>query len=212
MPRISQEESNARRDQVIDACADLFVSNGYSDITMAQIAQSVTFGRANIYNYFRNKDEVFLALLQREHERWAADLRDIEHNVAHDGTGASGEDLADALAASLERRRAMLKLLATSIYEMEQFSSHESLVRMKLAYKENLVALRSLLHTAKPSWNKERIDRFVFSFMPFLHGLYPYAFHSDKQVSAMEEAGVPVFEVGIVDLVRNCASKLLQDD
>ena len=48
MPRISKEESAARRDEIIDACAALYDARGYHDITMAQIAEGVSFGRANI--------------------------------------------------------------------------------------------------------------------------------------------------------------------
>ncbi len=212
MPRISQEESDARRNQVIDACQELCRTQGYHDITMAHIAQGVSFGRANIYNYFQNKDEVFLALLQREHEQWAESLSDLEREVADDPASFGDEFLAQALAASLEPRVAMLKLLATSIFEMEEYSRPERLVDLKQAYKDVLAALRSLMRTTKPAWSDARIEDFVFSFMPFLHGVYPYAFHSDKQLAAMKQVGVPAPERGVADLVRTCALKLLQDE
>jgi AcrR family transcriptional regulator len=212
MPRISKEESDARRDQVIDACAELYRTRGYHDITMAQIAEGVTFGRANIYNYFQNKDEVFLALLRREHELWAADLSALGQAAAGDPPAFDDAELSQALAASLEPRTAMLKLLATSIFDMEQFSRHERLVELKLAYKAVLASLRSLLRAARPSWDEARIERFVFSFMPYLHGVYPYAFHSKKQLAAMREAGVPDPDRAVTDLVASCALKLLQED
>ncbi len=41
---------------------------------MTQIASRVSFGRANVYNYFQSKEEILLALLQREHELWAQGL------------------------------------------------------------------------------------------------------------------------------------------
>ena len=212
MPRISQEESDARRNQVIDACATLFETRGYHDITMAQIAEGVSFGRANIYNYFQNRDEVFLALLRREHELWAVELGVLEQAVAADPSSFDDAALAQALASSLEPRVPMLKLLATSIFEMEQYSRLERLVELKVAYKDVLAALGSLMRTAKPAWDDARIERFVFAFMPFLHGVYPYAFHSDKQLAAMSEVGMPKPDKGVADLVGACALKLLQDD
>lgn len=212
MPKISQEEALTRREQVIDACEGLFRTRGYHDVTMALIAEGVSFGRANIYNYFQNKDEVFLALLTREHELWATDLAAIGKDVSRDPANWDDETIAQALAGSLGPRIPMLKLLAASLPDMEQNSRHERLVGLKCAYKAVLASLRSLLHAAKPSWNEAREDRFVFSFMPFLHGVYPYAFHSKKQLEAMEEAGVPDCGLGINDLVAPCALKLLQDD
>ena len=212
MPRISQEESLARRDEVIDACAELYRTQGYHDITMAQIAEGVSFGRANIYNYFQNKDEVFLALLRREHERWATDLAALEQTVAADPSSFDDAALSQALVTSLEPRVPMLKLLATSIFDMEQYSRLERLVELKVAYKAVLAALGSLARTAKPAWDDARIERFTFAFMPFLHGVYPYAFHSEKQLAAMGEAGMPEPDKGVADLVGACALKLLQDD
>lgn len=212
MPKISAEEALARRDQIIDACAELYRTQGYHDITMAQIADGVTFGRANIYNYFQNKDEVFLALLTREHELWAADLIAIGEGISHEPAAWDDGALAQALAGSLETRVPMLKLLAASLPDMEQNSRHERLVELKLAYKGVLAALGSLLHAAKPEWDAERTGRFVFSFMPFLHGLYPYAFHSEKQLAAMKEAGITDPGLGIAGLAAPCALKLLQED
>ena len=212
MPKISQEEALARRGQVIDSCAGLFRTLGYHDVTMAQIAEGVAFGRANIYNYFRNKDEVFLALLTREHELWAADLGRIASEVSRAPGSWDDGRLAGSLARSLEPRVAMLKLLAASLPDMEQSSRDELLVGLKVAYGEVLAALGSLLRAAKPGWDEARVSRFTFSFMPFLHGVYPYAFHSRKQLAAMEEAGVSDPGLGIADLVAPCALKLLQDD
>lgn len=212
MPRISQEESDARRNQVIDACAVLYRTMGYHDITMSQIAGGIMFGRANIYNYFQNKDEVFLALLTREHDLWAGALTAIAQDVARESAVWNDVALAHALAESLVPRSAMLKLLSSSLPDMEQNSRHERLVELKLAYGRALGALRSLLHAAKPAWDEACVDRFAFSFMPFLHGVHPYAFHSEKQLAAMEEARVPDPGKSVADLVGACALKLLQDD
>ena len=212
MPRISEEESAARRNQIIDACQNLYRTKGYHDITMAQIAEGVIFGRANIYNYFQNKDEVFLALLCREHEVWAADLLAIANKLHKDSAAWQDCVLAQALGKSLEPRTTMLKLLATSIFDMEQFGRYERLVELKFAYRTTLEALRSLLYVAKPSWDKDRTERFMFAFMPFLHGVYPYAFHSEKQLAAMREVGMSQPDQSVLDLTSTCALKLLQDD
>ena len=212
MPRISKEESDVRRNQVIDACAELFRTQGYHETTIAQIAAGVPFGRANIYNYFQNKDEVFLALLRRENEQWAEQLATIRTEVETRRESPNDESLARALAASVEERTPMLKLLATSIFDMEQFSRPERLLELKIAYKATVEQLQALSSAAKPSWSAERVDRFVFAFLPLLHGVYPYAFHSDKQLTAMREAGIAAPDSGVHELVYNAALALLQSD
>ena len=54
MPKISKEESLARRNEIIDACEALYRSESYHDITMTQVASKVSFGRANVYNRDRS--------------------------------------------------------------------------------------------------------------------------------------------------------------
>ena len=205
MPRISQEESDARRTEIIDACAALYRSESYHDITMTQVAANVHFGRANIYNYFRNKDEILLALLRREHELWAQDLRAL----AASAIGLDDETVAERLAERLERRTQMLKLLAMNLYDMEQNSRVEHLVEFKRAYASVIEALHELITTVKPDWDAPHIDRFTLALMPFLHGIYPYAFHSDKQLKAMREAGMTESDRSVRALVRDFTLTLL---
>lgn len=205
MPRISKEESLARRDQIIDACEALYRQKGYRDVTMAQVAEGLSFGRANIYNYFQNKDEILLALLQREHELWAADLERFATDVAT----ASNEELADGLATSLVRREQMLRLMAMNLYDIEQNSRLENLADLKRAYARALEALHGLVVTARPEWDAERVDKFVYALMPFTLGIYPYAHHTPKQLEAMEAAGLPKPQNTTYDLVYDLVLQLL---
>jgi AcrR family transcriptional regulator len=205
MPRISKEESLARRDQIIDACEALYQQMGYRDVTMAQVAEGLSFGRANIYNYFQNKDEILLALLQREHELWACDLEGLATNAGE----ASNDELADGLAASLARREQMLKLMAMNLYDMEQNSRLENLADLKRAYARALEALHGLVATARPEWGLERVGEFVYALMPFTLGVYPYAHHTPKQLEAMEVAGLPRPRSTTYDLVYKLVLQLL---
>ena len=45
--------------------------------TLKQISLETTFPRTSIYNYFQTKEEIFLALFQREYDLWTADIRQI---------------------------------------------------------------------------------------------------------------------------------------
>lgn len=206
MPRISKEESAARRAEIVDACEALYRSTSYHDITMTQIAAKVSFGRANVYNYFRNKDEVLLALLQREHETWASELSAL----AGCGQALGDDALAGVLAGSVGARTQMLKILAMNLYDIEQNSRMEKLVEFKLVYRSTVEALKALVRKGKPSWNTDRVDLFTYTFMPLLHGVYPYVFHSEKQLAAMVEAGVKQPGLSAHALVYACAQRLLQ--
>ena len=69
---------------------------GFRDITIRDIGARTSFTRTSIYNYFQTKEEIFLALLQREHEAWIADLEEL----ARQEGGLSVEEFADRMARS----------------------------------------------------------------------------------------------------------------
>ena len=77
MPKGSEELTNARKEEIINACASLYETMGFKDITIRDIGAKTSFTRTSIYNYFQTKEEIFLALLQREYEEWTADLRTV---------------------------------------------------------------------------------------------------------------------------------------
>lgn len=98
MPKGSEELANARKEEIIDACAALYETMSFRDITIRDIGAKTSFTRTSIYNYFQTKEEIFLALLKREHEAWSADLE----GIARQGVPRTAEEFADALAHTLE--------------------------------------------------------------------------------------------------------------
>lgn len=208
MPRITEEASRARRTEIVNAAESLYQTLGYRDITMAQIAGELSFGRANIYNYFQCKDEIFLALLQREYELWERDLATLrDHAETLDDDG-----LAAGLAASLQKREQMLRLVVMNLYEIEENSRPGNLTAFKRTYLRAIDTLASLLRACKPQWDETRIDRFLFAFLPFVYGVYPYAHATDKQRAAIEAAGGTFPDTSIYELVEQFVRKMAADD
>ena len=53
----------APREEILDAAAELFVSQGFATTTTRQIAEQVGIRQASLYYYFAGKDEILLELL-----------------------------------------------------------------------------------------------------------------------------------------------------
>ena len=70
MPNGSRELAEARREEIIAACEKLYKTVSFKNITLKDIGKATTFTRTSIYNYFQTKEEIFLALLQKEYEMW----------------------------------------------------------------------------------------------------------------------------------------------
>ena len=70
MSRGSPELTAARKEEIIAACAKLNETMSFREITIKEIGAATSFTRTSIYNYFETKEEIFLALLQKEYELW----------------------------------------------------------------------------------------------------------------------------------------------
>ena len=206
MPKGSEELTNARKDEIINACASLYKTMGFKDITIRDIGAETSFTRTAIYNYFQTKEEIFLALLQREHEAWISNLEEItrEHETMTIG------DFSDAIAGSLEKRGCMLKLMSMNLYDMEGNSRMDNLVAFKVVYAQALRSVSGCLEKFFPQMTPCDIQEFLYVFFPFLFGVYPYTTATDKQKEAMELAHVNYAQYSVYEIVRSFVSRILQ--
>lgn len=104
-----------RREEIVNACEQLYQTMGFKEITLKEIGKVTEFSRPTIYNYFQTKEEIFLALFEREYDRWNEDLQ----SILDDFENLSKEDIADKIATSLQKRKQLLRLLSMNNYEME---------------------------------------------------------------------------------------------
>lgn len=206
MPRGSAELTNARREEIIAACEKLYQTMSFKEITLKDIAGATSFTRTSIYNYFQTKEEIFLALMQKEYERWVAALDDLAASY----TTMSAEAFSGALAHTLEKRGMLLKLLSMNHFDMEENSRPECLREFKVAYGASIEALRRCLIRFFPEMDERAQQDFLYAFMPFLYGLYPYTTVSAKQRQAMADAGVDFVYLSVYDMACSCIRSLLR--
>ncbi len=206
MPKGSPELTNARKEEIIAACRKLYETMSFKDITIKEIGQQTSFTRTSIYNYFETREEIFLALFQQEYELFAEDL---------DGLCAreeklSPDELASALAQALDRRPLMLKLLSMNLYDMEANSRMERLVEFKTAYGESSAAVNRCLRKFVPALDEQGRQTFLYAFLPFVYGLYPYTIVTDKQRLAMDNAGISFIYMSTYEMAYTFIRTLLK--
>ena len=72
MPRTTaqnEEIREARREQILQAARQVFAEQGFHGTRMSDIAQATSVSQGTLYHYFRNKDELFLAVLNTWNEQ-----------------------------------------------------------------------------------------------------------------------------------------------
>ena len=151
MPKGSPELTASRKEEIINACEKLYQTMSFKEITIRDIGAVTSFTRTSIYNYFQTKEEIFLSLMQREYELWAAEVNTLaeEHNTM------SANDFAAAMAHSLEKHEQLLKLLAMNHYDMEENSRPERLTEFKVAYGASLDAVRACVKKFLHDFNRQ---------------------------------------------------------
>ena len=194
-----------RREEIINACEHLYQEMSFKGVTIKEIGNVTSFSRPTIYNYFETKEEIFLALYEREYHRWNKALE----GILNDNESLSAEELADKIAQSLGDRVQLLRLLSMNNYDMEANSRPELLVSFKKAYGRSKELVDELLKKFCPKMDESEIKRFIYTFFPFMFGIYPYAMVTDKQRTAMKEAGISYTYYSVYELTYNCILKLL---
>ena len=203
---MSKEIVDMRKEEIINACEKLYENNSFKDITIKSIGEETTFSRTSIYNYFQTKEEIFLALLKREYERWIDDLNEMyEQNQE-----MAKEVFADKLANTVAKRNNLLKLLSMNMYDMEENSRMEELIEFKRAYGNAIKMVRKCVDKFFGNMSDEEKEEFVFLFFPLMYGIYPYAEVTEKQMQAMETADVPFKYLSIYDITYKGIIKLLK--
>lgn len=205
MPRGSEKLTAERKNEIIQACASLYETMGFKDITIRDIGEKTSFTRTSIYNYFQTKEEIFLALLQQEYEMWTEDLQAL----AAIETSLSVSAFASAMAATLEKRKCMLKLMSMNLYDMEGNSRMDNLVAFKKVYAKAMQAVSCCLEKFFPHMSVGDIQEFLYAFFPFLFGVYPYTTATEKQKEAMDIARVNYARYSIREITCSFVRKML---
>jgi AcrR family transcriptional regulator len=85
MPRIKPERKAERRAQIVAAARTCFARSGFHNATLQDVFAEAGLSAGCVYNYFRSKDELMLAIAEERHEderRLIADASEMDDPVA----------------------------------------------------------------------------------------------------------------------------------
>jgi AcrR family transcriptional regulator len=77
-----EREKQALREAILAAARDLFLTEGYGNVSMRKIAERIEYSPAAIYSYFENKDEIFFALAEEGYRRLADRVNTVLSGVS----------------------------------------------------------------------------------------------------------------------------------
>ncbi|MBA2408538.1 MAG: TetR family transcriptional regulator [Gammaproteobacteria bacterium] len=91
MARRTKEEAEATRERILDAAEEIFLENGVAQTSLEEIAHLAGVTRGAIYWHFKNKVDVFSALLERVQLPLNELLHEMEEHHRHNPLAALRE-------------------------------------------------------------------------------------------------------------------------
>jgi AcrR family transcriptional regulator len=120
VPQNPANDENARYKRAIRTAEELFKKVGFRAVTMELVAREANVAKATLYSYFKNKDELFLAVCAR----MARLLRGAVEQALKKPDAALDARLADAVIA---KHRPIFALVRGSAHAAELFSYTHSM-------------------------------------------------------------------------------------
>lgn len=114
---MSVSENRDLHQQILTAATQLFIEHGYHGLAMRQIAEAVGVSKAALYYYFKDKEELFLKLLDSH----LGEIEELIDRVQREEATCHGQiqSLVGLILAQPVEKRAMIRLASQ---EMDQLS------------------------------------------------------------------------------------------
>jgi AcrR family transcriptional regulator len=163
----TDQDKVARREQLLAVAAELWEEKDFNSLTMNQVANKAQLAKGTTYLYFHSKEELLLALLERELEAW---FLEVETKLKPKKS-LIPKEFARLMTKSLVHRRSFIRLLCIQSSILEHNIDLERAFEFKqflLGHASNAaILLESKLEFLKPGEGivlLQSINAFVIGF------------------------------------------------
>ena len=127
------EQKQQRRLAILDAAWAMYQTAPYESLTIAGVAERVGLAKGTMYLYFATKQELFLALTERELFAW---LAEVDAQLSEERPAWDIPAVVEIACATLDAHPALTRLLAILSTVLEQNIDLETAIRFKRALLE----------------------------------------------------------------------------
>lgn len=170
MPKISPQQKEAVRMEILKAAKNIFIEKGYESTSMKEIVECSGRSFGGVYLYYSNKEDVFLDLLRRQ-------FGEMEANFTVDKPVHAWEALVRFFEEQERRSREAENGLAPCMYEYFIVGRRDEKRRLLIderhrAVYESVASLiqggveRGELHPSQP------VETIAHWFISFLNGIF----------------------------------------
>ena len=147
----SEEQKDERLRQITDAAEKLFQKKNYAEITLKDIAEQLSFTRANLYKYAKTKEEIFLMVFQKHISHW---VKATHKAIPADVLPLTDEEFAKRWSKTLAQEKTLLRVRPLLNALIEENVRTELFVEFKSAIWHDSFDLLPLLQKELPFLDK----------------------------------------------------------
>ncbi len=171
----SREEKEKIKNLITKKASYLFMKKDYSQVKMNDIAKLLNLSKGSLYNYYKSKEEIFLALYLEEIKDW---VQSIE--IIFNDKGTIEDFVEDHL-----QRKLLLKLMPILPVVIENQLELKEIIYLKEHLYEELKRA-TLVLMKRFSLNEEEASSFFIHYSSLVIGFISMS-SSDKMKNIIEE-------------------------
>ena len=114
-----EHEQKLHKDLIIKAAAQIFAEKGYEKTTLDEVAHLAEFSKGSLYNYFDNKEDLFLTTLEEGIKKLIEQMSMVEQIES----------------SVFGQTKAILSIMVTYFYENDSFNKHRAFFQMMVNEK-----------------------------------------------------------------------------
>lgn len=182
--------NNEVRDIIINAAREVFGRYGFRKSTMDEIAQAARKGKSSLYHYFRSKEEVFKAVVEKEGNILE---KEIEASLEKERTPK------DKLRIYTIKRMEILNRVANfySAFQDEYLENYAFIQKLRKKYDNwEMMTIKGILQEGidKGVFVIKDLELYAYAIVTTMKGL-EYHWAIQKDTSTMENGINSLFEI-----------------
>jgi AcrR family transcriptional regulator len=199
-----EQEKVEKRALILSSAEKLFMEQEhFNSISVSSIADNLGFGKGTIYLYFRTKEEIYLALLEREFNTW---LNNIITGLKTNFGKISSEKTIDILTGYISTHSYFMRLATISASILEKNISNEKILSYKAGLAEKILEAGSAIDEKVSGIEPGKGSLMLMRSYGIITGLWSLLEPPKSVKSILEENNLLVFKL---DFLKEAKETLL---
>jgi AcrR family transcriptional regulator len=186
------DKKSAKTQEIAQAALAVFSASGYALASIEQIAQQAGIGKSTVYEYYKTKEELFLAAIMEGAEDWITDLKAIGRKTSDPAQRLAliAELYLESCQEDQRGTRMFLEVITQTCLQGGIFYDrpylirelHQRIVRVMVGY-----LLDGISHGQLKPGIARNAEKICINFMAFLDGILMHGLIEEGYINAREQ-------------------------